>query len=215
MQSALELPLAIFMGQVAATLATGNTVLANLPPGRRRAWHWKPVKLMHAAGIPVDALQLLHGAGETGGRRPGGTQPPCGSVVFTGSTRVAKIIQRALAAKDGPIVPLIAETGGINAMLVDSSALPEQLVDAVVQKRVPLGQTSAAGLRLLCARESIADGVIAMLQGLRRTGGGRYRRPGHRRGAGHRPQAYDNIQRHHQRLHAQAKGTGSPRQSGW
>ena len=97
------------------------------------------------AGVPADALQLLHGAGETVGAALV-AQPGVAGVVFTGSTQVAKIIQRALAAKDGPIVPLIAETGGINAMLVDSSALPEQVVDAVVHERLPLRRSA-----LLCA----------------------------------------------------------------
>ena len=124
-------PLAIFVGQVAAALATGNTVLAK-PAEQTPGVAQVAVQLLHAAGVPVDALQLLHGPGETVGAALV-AQPGVAGVVFTGSTQVAKIIQRALAAKDGPIVPLIAETGGINAMLVDSSALPEQVVDAVVQ----------------------------------------------------------------------------------
>jgi RHH-type proline utilization regulon transcriptional repressor/proline dehydrogenase/delta 1-pyrroline-5-carboxylate dehydrogenase len=92
-------------------------------------------------------------------------QPGVAGVVFTGSTQVAKIINRALAAKDGAIVPLIAETGGINAMLVDSSALPEQVVDAVVQSSFRSAGQRCSALRLLCVHEGIADGVIAMLQG--------------------------------------------------
>src|SRR5690606_2689834 len=122
-------PLAIFMGQVAAALATCNTVLAK-PAEQTPAVALAAVKLLHAAGIPADVLQLLHGPGETVGASLV-AQPGVAGVVFTGSTQVAKIIQRALAAKDGPIVPLIAETGGINAMLVDSTALPEQVADAV------------------------------------------------------------------------------------
>jgi RHH-type proline utilization regulon transcriptional repressor/proline dehydrogenase/delta 1-pyrroline-5-carboxylate dehydrogenase len=85
--------------------------------------------------------------------------------VFTGSTQVAKIIQRALAAKDGPIVPLIAETGGINAMLVDSTALPEQVADAVVQSAFRSAGQRCSALRLLCVHEGIADGVIEMIRG--------------------------------------------------
>jgi RHH-type proline utilization regulon transcriptional repressor/proline dehydrogenase/delta 1-pyrroline-5-carboxylate dehydrogenase len=92
-------------------------------------------------------------------------QPGVAGVVFTGSTQVAKIIQRALAAKDGPIVPLIAETGGINAMLVDSSALPEQVVDAVVTSAFRSAGQRCSALRLLCVHAAIADSVIAMLQG--------------------------------------------------
>ena len=94
--------------------------------------------------------------------------PRIAGVVFTGSTQVAKIIQRALAAKDGPIVPLIAETGGINAMLVDSTALPEQVVDAVVQSAFRSAGQRCSALRLLCVHEGIADGVIEMIQGAAR-----------------------------------------------
>jgi RHH-type transcriptional regulator, proline utilization regulon repressor / proline dehydrogenase / delta 1-pyrroline-5-carboxylate dehydrogenase len=93
------------------------------------------------------------------------TVPGVAGVVFTGSTQVAKIINRALAAKDGPIVPLIAETGGINAMLVDSTALPEQVADAVVQSAFRSAGQRCSALRLLCVHESIADGVIEMIQG--------------------------------------------------
>jgi RHH-type transcriptional regulator, proline utilization regulon repressor / proline dehydrogenase / delta 1-pyrroline-5-carboxylate dehydrogenase len=156
-------PLAIFMGQVAAALATGNTVLAKpaeQTPGVAKA----AVDLMIAAGVPADALQLLHGAGETVGAALV-AQPGVAGVVFTGSTQVAKIINRALAAKDGPIVPLIAETGGINAMLVDSSALPEQVVDAVVQSAFRSAGQRCSALRLLVVHSAIADDVIAMLQG--------------------------------------------------
>ena len=119
---------------------------------------------MLAAGVPADALQLLHGAGETVGAALV-AQPGVAGVVFTGSTQVAKIINRALAAKDGPIVPLIAETGGINAMLVDSSALPEQVVDAVVQSAFRSAGQRCSALRLLVVHSAIADGVIEMLQG--------------------------------------------------
>src|SRR5690606_8444619 len=112
-------PLAIFTGQVAAALATGNTVLAK-PAEQTPAIARVAVDLLQAAGVPADALQLLNGPGETVGAALV-AQPGVAGVVFTGSTPVAKAIQRALAAKDGPIVPLIAETGGINAMLVDST----------------------------------------------------------------------------------------------
>jgi RHH-type transcriptional regulator, proline utilization regulon repressor / proline dehydrogenase / delta 1-pyrroline-5-carboxylate dehydrogenase len=156
-------PLAIFVGQVAASLATGNGVLAKpaeQTPGVARA----AVDLLHAAGVPEDALQLLHGPGETVGAALV-AQPGIAGVVFTGSTQVAKIINLALAAKDGPIVPLIAETGGINAMLVDSSALPEQVVDAVVTSAFRSAGQRCSALRLLVVHEAIADGVIEMLQG--------------------------------------------------
>ena len=156
-------PLAIFMGQVAAALATGNTVLAK-PAEQTPAVALEAVKLLHAAGVPADALQLLHGSGETVGAALVAA-PGVAGVVFTGSTQVARIIHRALAAKDGPIVPLIAETGGINAMLVDSSALPEQVVDAVVQSAFRSAGQRCSALRLLVLHDSIADAVIEMIRG--------------------------------------------------
>ncbi len=159
-------PLAIFTGQVAAALATGNTVLAK-PAEQTPAIAMEAVKLLHGAGVPQDALQLLHGPGETVGAALV-ANPRIAGVVFTGSTQVAKIIQRALAAKDGPIVPLIAETGGINAMLVDSTALPEQVADAVVQSAFRSAGQRCSALRLLCVHEGIADGVIEMIQGAAR-----------------------------------------------
>ena len=202
-------PLAIFMGQVAAALATGNTVLAK-PAEQTPAVAHEAVKLMHAAGIPLDALQLLHGAGETVGAALV-AQPRVAGVVFTGSTQVAKIIQRALAAKDGPIVPLIAETGGINAMLVDSSALPEQVVDAVVQSAFRSAGQRCSALRLLCVHESIADGVIAMLKGAaQELAVGDTANLATDVGPVIDREAYDNIQRHLQRLHAEAKVLVAP-----
>ena len=156
-------PLAIFVGQVAAALATGNTVLAK-PAEQTPGVALQAVELLHAAGVPVDALQLLHGPGETVGAALVAA-PGVAGVVFTGSTEVAKIINRALAAKDGAIVPLIAETGGINAMLVDSSALPEQVVDAVMQSAFRSAGQRCSALRLLCVHEQIADHVMAMISG--------------------------------------------------
>ncbi len=156
-------PLAIFMGQVAAALSTGNAVLAK-PAEQTPGVAWEAVKLLHEAGVPEGAVQLLHGPGETVGAALVAA-PGVAGVVFTGSTQVAKIINRALAAKDGPIVPLIAETGGINAMLVDSSALPEQVADAVVQSAFRSAGQRCSALRLLCVHEGIADGVIEMIQG--------------------------------------------------
>jgi RHH-type proline utilization regulon transcriptional repressor/proline dehydrogenase/delta 1-pyrroline-5-carboxylate dehydrogenase len=156
-------PLAIFMGQVAAALSTGNTVLAK-PAEQTPGVALEAVKLLHAAGVPEGALQLLHGPGDTVGAALVAA-PGVAGVVFTGSTSVAKIINRALAAKDGPIVPLIAETGGINAMLVDSTALPEQVSDAVMQSAFRSAGQRCSALRLLCVHETIADHVIAMIQG--------------------------------------------------
>ena len=156
-------PLAIFMGQVAAALATGNTVLAK-PAEQTPGVALEAVKLLHAAGVPADALQLMHGPGDTVGAALVAA-PGVAGVVFTGSTQVAKLINRALAAKDGPIVPLIAETGGINAMLVDSTALPEQVSDAVMQSAFRSAGQRCSALRLLCIHEDIADKVIAMVCG--------------------------------------------------
>jgi RHH-type proline utilization regulon transcriptional repressor/proline dehydrogenase/delta 1-pyrroline-5-carboxylate dehydrogenase len=159
-------PLAIFTGQVAAALVTGNTVLAK-PAEQTPAVAAEAVRLLHAAGVPHDVLQLLHGPGETVGAALV-AQPRIAGVVFTGSTQVARTVQRALAAKNGPIVPLIAETGGINAMLVDSTALPEQVADAVVQSAFRSAGQRCSALRLLLVHEAIADGVIAMVAGAAR-----------------------------------------------
>ena len=156
-------PLAIFTGQVAAALATGNAVLAK-PAEQTPGVAWEMVRLLHEAGVPDGALQLLHGPGDTVGAALVAA-PGVAGVVFTGSTPVARLINRALAAKDGPIVPLIAETGGINAMLVDSTALPEQVADAVVQSAFRSAGQRCSALRLLCVHEAVADGVIEMIRG--------------------------------------------------
>ena len=112
----------------------------------------------------IDMIRELHGPGETVGAALVAL-PGIAGVVFTGSTQVARHINRALAAKDGPIVPLIAETGGLNAMVVDSTALPEQVVDAVVQSAFRSAGQRCSALRLLCLHEGIADRVIEMIQG--------------------------------------------------
>ena len=156
-------PLAIFMGQVAAALVTGNTVVAK-PAEQTPVVALEAVKLLHAAGVPSDVLQTITGLGETVGAALV-AHPNVAGVVFTGSTQVAKIIQRSLANQDGPIVPLIAETGGINAMLVDSTALPEHVADAVVQSAFRSAGQRCSALRLLCLHEEIADKVIHMLHG--------------------------------------------------
>ena len=156
-------PLAIFAGQVAAALATGNAVLAK-PAEQTPVVAQQAVRILHAAGVPSQALQLLHGSGPSLGAALVGL-PGVAGVVFTGSTAVAKSIQRAVAAVDGPIVPLIAETGGINAMVVDSSALPEQVVDAVVSSAFRSAGQRCSALRVLCLHSDIADPVLEMLQG--------------------------------------------------
>ena len=197
-------PLAIFTGQVAAALATGNTVLAK-PAEQTPAIAAEAVKLLHAAGVPQDALQLLHGPGETVGAALVAS-PRIAGVVFTGSTQVARIIQRALAAKDGPIVPLIAETGGINAMVVDSTALPEQVADAVMQSAFRSAGQRCSALRLLCVHESIADGVIDMIRGAaRELVTGDPARLDTDVGPVIDREAYEGLQRHLDRLHTTAK----------
>ena len=197
-------PLAIFVGQVAAVLATGNAVLAK-PAEQTPGVAQVAVQLLHAAGVPVDALQLLHGAGETVGAALV-AQPGVAGVVFTGSTQVAKIINRALAAKDGAIVPLIAETGGINAMLVDSSALPEQVVDAVVQSAFRSAGQRCSALRLLCVHSGIADSVIHMLQGAaKELVVGETSDIATDVGPVIDAEAFDGIQAHIRRLHTESK----------
>jgi len=156
-------PLAIFTGQVAAALVTGNVVLAKpaeQTPGVAAAM----VNLLRECGVPTAVLQMLHGPGETIGAALVAHRAVAG-VAFTGSTAVAKAIHRSLAAKDGPIVPLIAETGGINAMVVDSTALPEQVADAVIHSAFKSAGQRCSALRLLCLHESVADRIIEMIQG--------------------------------------------------
>jgi RHH-type proline utilization regulon transcriptional repressor/proline dehydrogenase/delta 1-pyrroline-5-carboxylate dehydrogenase len=197
-------PLAIFLGQVAAALATGNTVLAK-PAEQTPGVALEAVKLLHAAGVPEDALQLLHGPGDTVGAALVAA-PGVAGVVFTGSTQVAKHINRALAAKDGPIVPLIAETGGINAMLVDSTALPEQVSDAVMQSAFRSAGQRCSALRLLCLHEDIADKVIAMVVGAaQELVVGDPSDLATDVGPVIDAEAYDGIQQHLQRLNREAK----------
>jgi RHH-type proline utilization regulon transcriptional repressor/proline dehydrogenase/delta 1-pyrroline-5-carboxylate dehydrogenase len=156
-------PLAIFTGQVAAALAAGNTVLAK-PAEQTPLVAWRATQLLHAAGVPRDALQLLPGPGDTLGAALVRDTRVAG-VVFTGSTEVARRIQRALAERPGAIVPLIAETGGINAMVVDSTALPQQVTDAVIASAFRSAGQRCSALRLLCVQADIADVCLAMLDG--------------------------------------------------
>jgi len=205
-------PLAIFLGQVAAALATGNTVLAK-PAEQTPAVALEAVRLLHAAGVPADAAQLLHGPGDTVGAALVAA-PGVAGVVFTGSTQVAKLIHRALAAKDGPIVPLIAETGGINAMVVDSSALPEQVVDAVVQSAFRSAGQRCSALRLLVLHESIADGMIEMIRGAaKELAAGDPSELATDVGPVIDREAFEGIQRHLLRLNAEARVLVTPASS--
>jgi RHH-type proline utilization regulon transcriptional repressor/proline dehydrogenase/delta 1-pyrroline-5-carboxylate dehydrogenase len=159
-------PLAIFTGQVAAALAAGNVVLAK-PAEQTPLVACEAVRLLHAAGVPAGALQLLPGQGETVGARLVADARVAG-VMFTGSTEVARLLQRSVAARlrpDGQPVVLIAETGGQNAMIVDSSALVEQVVgDAVASAFDSAGQRCSA-LRVLCVQQDAAGRVLTMLRG--------------------------------------------------
>jgi RHH-type transcriptional regulator, proline utilization regulon repressor / proline dehydrogenase / delta 1-pyrroline-5-carboxylate dehydrogenase len=155
-------PLAIFTGQVVAALAAGNAVIAK-PAEQTPLVAAEAVRLFHRAGIPPTALHLVPGDGTVGGLLV--AHRDVAGVAFTGSTEVGRIINRTLAAKDAPIVPLIAETGGINAMIVDATALPEQVTDDVIASAFRSAGQRCSALRLLCLQEDIADGVIAMVAG--------------------------------------------------
>ncbi|MEM7423535.1 MAG: bifunctional proline dehydrogenase/L-glutamate gamma-semialdehyde dehydrogenase PutA, partial [Pseudomonadota bacterium] len=156
-------PLAIFTGQISAALMAGNAVVAK-PAEQTPLIACRAVRLLHEAGVPENVLHLLTGDGPSVGA-PLVADPRLAGVVFTGSVEAAQAINRSLAAKDGPIVPLIAETGGQNAMIVDSSALPEQVVhDAVTSAFQSAGQRCSA-LRVLYLQDEIADRVIEMLAG--------------------------------------------------
>ncbi|TFY98320.1 L-glutamate gamma-semialdehyde dehydrogenase [Ramlibacter humi] len=202
-------PLAIFTGQVAAALATGNTVVAK-PAEQTPAIARETVTLLHAAGVPVAALRLLHGTGETVGAALVKADGIAG-VVFTGSTEVARLIARSLADRDGPILPLIAETGGINAMLVDSTALPEQVADAVVQSAFRSAGQRCSALRLLCLHEGIADAVLEMVGGAaRELACGDPGRLDTDVGPVIDATAYDNLRRHVGRLQREARACFPP-----
>ncbi len=159
-------PLAIFIGQISAALVTGNCALAK-PAEQTPAIAACAVDLLYQCGVPRDCLGLLQGPGETVGAALV-AQPCIAGVVFTGSSAVAKQIARALADKPGPIVPLVAETGGVNAMIVDSTAVLEQTCDAIVQSAFRSSGQRCSALRLLCVHEAIADSLIRLLEGAMR-----------------------------------------------
>ena len=155
-------PLAIFTGQVAAALAAGNAVVAK-PAEQTPLIAAAAVRLLHSAGIPPGALHLMPGDGSVGAALVADTR--IAGVAFTGSTEVARTINKTLAGRSGPIVPLIAETGGINAMIVDATALPEQVTDDVVTSSFRSAGQRCSALRLLCVQEDVADRMIAMIAG--------------------------------------------------
>jgi RHH-type proline utilization regulon transcriptional repressor/proline dehydrogenase/delta 1-pyrroline-5-carboxylate dehydrogenase len=156
-------PIAIFTGQVAAALAAGNGVVAK-PAEQTPLAAAAVIRLFHEAGVPPEILHCLPGDGAIiGGALV--ADPRISGVTFTGSTEIARLINGVLAARPGPIVPLIAETGGQNAMIVDSSALPEQVVkDVIASAFLSAGQRCSA-LRVLFLQEETADRIITMLSG--------------------------------------------------
>lgn len=155
-------PLAIFVGQVAAALAAGNAVAAK-PAEQTPLIAARAVSLLHEAGVPESVLRLLPGDGRLGAALTGDHR--IAGVAFTGGTETAQAIAQSLAARTGPIVPFIAETGGVNAMIVDSSALPEQVVVDVLASAFGSAGQRCSALRLLCLQEEIADRVLTMLAG--------------------------------------------------
>ncbi|MBX2834297.1 MAG: bifunctional proline dehydrogenase/L-glutamate gamma-semialdehyde dehydrogenase PutA, partial [Micavibrio sp.] len=155
-------PLAIFTGQIMAALMAGNTVIAK-PAEQTPLIAYRAVQLFHEAGINKGALHLLPGDGRIGASLI--EHKDVAGVAFTGSTETARLINQALARKEGAIIPLIAETGGQNAMIVDSSALPEQVVDDVMRSAFGSAGQRCSALRILCLQNDTADTIIHMLQG--------------------------------------------------
>ncbi len=156
-------PLAIFVGQIAAALVTGNSVVAK-PAEQTPLIATATVRLFHRAGIPVDALHLLPGPGETIGTQLV-AHPLTSGVAFTGSVEVAHQINQTMATSKIAIRPLVAETGGINAMIVDPTALIDQVVKDTIQSAFHSAGQRCSALRLLCVHESVADQTIAMISG--------------------------------------------------
>jgi RHH-type proline utilization regulon transcriptional repressor/proline dehydrogenase/delta 1-pyrroline-5-carboxylate dehydrogenase len=155
-------PLAIFLGQVTAALMAGNAVVAK-PAEQTPLVAAEAVRLLHEAGVPESALHLVPGDGSIGAALA--AHRDIAGVVFTGSTGAARSINRTLAAKDGPIVPLIAETGGINAMIVDATALPEQVADDVVTSSFRSAGQRCSALRLLFVQDDVAGRMIEIIAG--------------------------------------------------
>ncbi|MEO7276831.1 MAG: L-glutamate gamma-semialdehyde dehydrogenase, partial [Sphingomicrobium sp.] len=155
-------PLAIFTGQVAGALAAGNCAIAK-PAEQTPLIGALAINLMHLAGIPADIVQLAAGDGEVGATLT--AHPLLAGVAFTGSSQVARIINRTLAERDGPIIPFIAETGGQNAMIVDSSALPEQVTRDVVSSAFQSAGQRCSACRVIFVQEDVADAMVTMIAG--------------------------------------------------
>jgi RHH-type proline utilization regulon transcriptional repressor/proline dehydrogenase/delta 1-pyrroline-5-carboxylate dehydrogenase len=148
-----------------AALVAGNTVAAK-PAEQTPRIAAEAVRILHQAGVPPDVLKIVIGDGKIGAALV--AHALTAGVAFTGSTEVGRAINRALAAKDAPIVPLIAETGGINPMIVDATALPEQVTDDVIMSAFRSAGQRCSALRLLCVQEDVADRVIEMIAGAAR-----------------------------------------------
>ncbi len=159
-------PLAIFIGQAGAALAAGNSVVAK-PAEQAPLVAARAARLLHQAGVPEDVFRLVHGEGESVGAALV-RHPLVAGVAFTGAFETAQAIARALAARDGPIVPFIAETGGLNAMLVDSSALPEQVVADVLASAFNSAGQRCSALRILLIQEEAAPRMLEMFAGAMR-----------------------------------------------
>lgn len=155
-------PLAIFLGQISAALLGGNAVVAK-PAEQTPLIAFETAKLIYKAGVPEDAFLLVPGEGDIGAALT--SHPAVAGVAFTGSTETAWAINKTLAGKRGPIVPLVAETGGINAMLVDATALPEQVCDDVMMSAFRSAGQRCSALRLLYVQEDVADSLLQMLEG--------------------------------------------------
>ncbi|MPQ94011.1 bifunctional proline dehydrogenase/L-glutamate gamma-semialdehyde dehydrogenase PutA [Thioclava sp. JE_KL1] len=156
-------PLAIFTGQISAALAAGNGVIAK-PAEQTPLVAAIAVRLMHEAGVPRDVLQLLPGQGETVGAALS-SNPKIAGIAFTGSTETAKMIRRSMADNLDPTAPLIAETGGLNAMIVDSTALPEQATRDIIASAFQSAGQRCSALRCLYVQEDVAEGLISMIKG--------------------------------------------------
>jgi RHH-type transcriptional regulator, proline utilization regulon repressor / proline dehydrogenase / delta 1-pyrroline-5-carboxylate dehydrogenase len=156
-------PLAIFLGQIAAAFAAGNAVIAK-PAEQTPIIAFETVKLLLEAGMPNAAIHFLPGKGETIGAALVADSRIDG-IAFTGGTSTARAINRALAERDGPIIPFIAETGGLNAMIADSSALPEQVVNDVLASAFNSAGQRCSALRILCVQKDIAPRIHALLKG--------------------------------------------------
>ena len=158
-------PLAIFTGQIAAALAAGNPAIAK-PAEETPLVAAEAVRMLRDAGIPVDVLQLLPGDGRVGAALVGDARTA--AVMFTGSIEVARLIRRGLASRlspEGRVIPLIAETGGMNAMVMDSSALAEQVVGDVIASAFDSAGQRCSALRILCLQADVAERVLALLKG--------------------------------------------------